>query len=682
VRLHGGSVEVDSEAGRGSKFTVRIPFGIAHLPPEQVVLDATSIGLASKGANAYVEEALRWIDSPAAAPAERDTTQRSRILIADDNADMRDYMVRLLGERWTIDAVADGVAALDAIAARRPDLVLTDVMMPKLDGFGLLKAIRADAKLDDLPVIMLSARAGEEARVEGLDAGADDYLTKPFSARELIAQVGSNLKLAEVRRQAKESLKIANDQLAADKEIVDRLNRQLATESDRLRGLFEQAPGFMCVLRGPKHVFELANAAYLRLVGHRDILGKSVREAFPEVEGQGFFEMLDGVFESGKPVTGQSQPITLQRQGRQEQRYLDYIYQPILDPVGSVAGIFVEGYDVTDRIVGENELAEREEEFRALADNMSQLAWMTDAEGLAYWFNKRWLDYTGTSLTDMTGWGWAVAVHPDHTDKVLAKIKMSFISGEPWEDTFPIRGKDGEYRWFLSRALAIRGADGRIIRWFGTNTDITERLKADEQRVLLINELNHRVKNTLATVQSLAMQTLRNSEKTVDARQMFESRLMALSRAHDVLTVESWEGAKLRQVASRALEPFAAKDGRVSIGGPDVWLTPKQALALSMALHELATNAAKYGALSDGAGTVAVNWVISPLDGKRELELTWVEDGGPVVQTPTRKGFGSRLIQRNLAHDLGGVATIEYRPQGVISVIRTTVETTVQGTLQ
>ena len=101
-----------------------------------------------------------------------------------------------------------------------------------------------------------------------------------------------------------------------------------------------------------------------------------------------------------------------------------------------------------------------------------------------------------------------------------------------------------------------------------------------------------------------------------------------------------------------------------------------------MALHELATNAAKYGALSDGAGTVTVNWVISPLDGKRELELTWVEDGGPVVQTPTRKGFGSRLIQRNLAHDLGGVATIEYRPQGVISVIRTTVETTVQGTLQ
>ena len=183
----------------------------------------------------------------------------TRILIADDNADMRNYMARLLGDRWTIELVEDGIAALNAIKAKRPDLVLSDVMMPKLDGFGLLKAIRNDAELQDLPVIMLSARAGEEARVEGLDAGADDYLTKPFSARELVARVSANLKIAEVRRQASEALKLANDRLAADNETVDRLNRQLATESDRLRRLFEQAPGFMCVLRGPSHVFELAN---------------------------------------------------------------------------------------------------------------------------------------------------------------------------------------------------------------------------------------------------------------------------------------------------------------------------------------------------------------------------------------------------------------------------------------
>jgi PAS domain S-box-containing protein len=467
--------------------------------------------------------------------------------------------------------------------------------------------------------------------------------------------------------------------LAADKETVDRLNRQLATESERLRSLFEQAPGFMCVLRGPDLVFELINGAYLKLVGQRDLIGKPVREAFPEVEGQGFFELLDDVFTTGKPVEGRSRPIQLQRNGRQEQRYLDFIYQPIADEQGVVTGIFVEGYDVTDRVVGQTELAEREAEFRALADNMSQLAWMTDAEGLAYWFNKRWLYYTGTSLADMTGWGWRVAIHPDHADQVLAKIKMSFMSGEPWEDTFPVRAKDGEYRWFLSRALPIRDTEGRIIRWFGTNTDITDRLKADEQRVLLINELNHRVKNTLATVQSLAMQTLRNTERSADARELFESRLTALSRAHDVLTVESWEGAELRRVANRALEPFASNDGRVSIDGPDVWLTPKQALALSMTLHELATNATKYGALSNDAGTVRVSWTVAPFDGSGELELTWTEKGGPPVLQPTRKGFGTRLIQRNLAHDLGGDATIDYRPQGVVAVIRSPIEKPHQG---
>jgi PAS domain S-box-containing protein len=547
-------------------------------------------------------------------------------------------------------------------------------MMPKLDGFGFLKGIRKDDDLRDLPVIMLSARAGEEARVEGLEAGADDYLTKPFPARELIAKVGANLKLAEVRREAKDSLKLANDQLAADKETLDRLNRQLATESDRLRSLFEQAPGFMCVLRGPNHVFELSNGAYLKLVGQRDLIGRPVREAFPEVEGQDFFEMLDTVFATGQPVEGISRPIELQRNGRLEVRYLDFIYQPIVDDRREVTGIFVEGYDVTDRVTGQNELAERQAEFHALADNMSQLAWMTDESGLAYWFNKRWLNYTGTSLADMTGWGWRTAVHPEHADQVLAKIKLSFINGEPWEDTFPIRGEDGYYRWFLSRALPIRGADGRIIRWFGTNTDITERLKADEQRVLLINELNHRVKNTLATVQSLAMQTMRNTERSADARELFESRLTALSRAHDVLTVESWEGAELRQVAIRALEPFSLKDGRVAVDGPDVWLTPKQALAISMALHELATNATKYGALSDDAGTIRVSWVVAPLDGTGELKLTWTEQGGPPVLPPTRKGFGTRLIQRNLAHDLGGVASIDYRAQGVVAVIRSSVE--------
>jgi PAS domain S-box-containing protein len=217
VKLHGGSVGVESALGRGTTFTVTIPTGSAHLPADRVgalrTLASTALGAAP-----YVEEAMRWLpdtggdDVPAellAVPEKtpaRVSTPGARIVVADDNADMRDYLRRLLGRHWSVDAVADGEAAFAAVTRERPDLVLTDVMMPRLDGFGLLKAIRADPQVRTLPVILLSARAGEESRVEGLDAGADDYLIKPFSARELLARVSAHLEMARIRRQANEDL--------------------------------------------------------------------------------------------------------------------------------------------------------------------------------------------------------------------------------------------------------------------------------------------------------------------------------------------------------------------------------------------------------------------------------------------------------------------------------------------
>lgn len=234
--------------------------------------------------------------------------------------------------------------------------------------------------------------------------------------------------------------------------------------------------------------------------------------------------------------------------------------------------------------------------------------------------------------------------------------------------------KNGE-RIFISLTVSpVKDTTGKIIGASKIARDITERKRADEQRALLLNELNHRVKNTLATVQSLAMQTLRNTERSEDARELFDSRLAALSRAHDLLTVHNWEGAALRDVVSRALTPFSAGETRLFIEGPMARLTPKQALALSIALHELATNAAKYGALSNETGQVSVEWSIVPGDGAGELHLTWTETGGPLVQRPTRTGFGSRLIERSLALELGGAALIEYRPEGVVSTISTPLE--------
>ncbi|SFE91562.1 ATP-binding protein [Methylobacterium sp. yr596] len=225
VRLHHGSIRVESEPGRGSAFHVSLPFRQADAPWPSV--DGPSQVSTAVRAEAFVAEARRWMSGEAEAgsafdlAATRDeepsVSAVGRILLADDNADMRDHVRRLLVEHgYTVETAPDGEAALAAARARRPDLLLTDVMMPGLDGFGLLAAVRGDERLRDLPVIMLSARAGDEAKVEGLGAGADDYLTKPFSARELLARVGTNLQLARVRREAAEALRRANEGLEAE----------------------------------------------------------------------------------------------------------------------------------------------------------------------------------------------------------------------------------------------------------------------------------------------------------------------------------------------------------------------------------------------------------------------------------------------------------------------------------
>ncbi len=217
VKLHGGTVRVKSRLNEGATFTVSIPLGQDHLPPDRIgasrVLESTGL----RG-EAYVQEALRWLPgeenvsdmpvaplamSPESAPLSKPRSQApSRILIADDNADMRDYLQRLLRREYEVETVADGEAALQCALDRRPDLILADVMMPGMDGFALLLAVRADETLRTVPVILLSARAGEEARIEGIQSGADDYLVKPFSARELLARVGSHIALAKIRRDA------------------------------------------------------------------------------------------------------------------------------------------------------------------------------------------------------------------------------------------------------------------------------------------------------------------------------------------------------------------------------------------------------------------------------------------------------------------------------------------------
>jgi signal transduction histidine kinase len=218
--LHAGSVAVESREGQGSRFTVRLRAGREHLPAERIGQARTQLSTAARAA-AFVDEALHWLPEADRLPAlpesqaEAPAGQRRRILLADDNADMRDYVRRLLAGRYEVQAVADGATALAAALDAPPDLVLSDVMMPGIDGFGLLRALRDHEATSRVPIILLSARAGEEAAVEGLDAGADDYIAKPFSARELLARVRTHLELARARRAWSEELARVNTELEA-----------------------------------------------------------------------------------------------------------------------------------------------------------------------------------------------------------------------------------------------------------------------------------------------------------------------------------------------------------------------------------------------------------------------------------------------------------------------------------
>ena len=279
VTLHGGSIRVDSEVGRGTEFAISIPFGTGHLPRDHIRGERTSVSTAGRE-QAYVEEALRWL--PEAIPAQALTDQacigslarpsalssaeRSEVLLADDNADMRDYISRLLGAHHEVVAVPDGEAALEAARKRRPDLIITDVMMPKLDGLGLVRAIRGEAGLSDLPIIMLSARAGGEASIEGLSAGADDYLVKPFSARELVARVNASLAMARMRRENSEALRDLNATL--EQRVADR-----TAERDEI---WRNSQDLMVVARHDATI-EAVNPAWTKVLGWSDaeLVGKS-----------------------------------------------------------------------------------------------------------------------------------------------------------------------------------------------------------------------------------------------------------------------------------------------------------------------------------------------------------------------------------------------------------------------
>ena len=396
VQVHGGSIEVESQEDKGSVFRVILPIGSSHLPPQQLesTIDPAPAGAV---ANAYVEEALRWLPGEhAEAPPEAGWTQgdtrRERVLLADDNLDMREYVARLLSSAGLeVVTASDGAAALAQMRLSRPDLVLTDIMMPVMDGLGLLRAIRNDAALSDLPVIMLSARAGEDAAIDGLDAGADDYLSKPFSARELLARVGANLTLSRARREATTLLASRNAQLQDAQSRLQALNTTLEqrvaeaiAERKTLADIVEGTDAFVQVADLDYRWLAFNRAAaeeFERLFGVRPKVGQSMLDVLdgrPEHRGdvQAIWrralagEEFTEVAEFGDPGPGR--------------RHYEVKFNVLRDPSGRQIGAFQFVHDVTSRVREQERLAQAEEQLRQ-AQKMEAMGQLTG--GVAHDFN-------------------------------------------------------------------------------------------------------------------------------------------------------------------------------------------------------------------------------------------------------------------------------------------------------
>ena len=375
VRLHGGEIQATSVVGEGTTLTVRIPTGKAHLPADRIAPARPHTPTLARG-GPFLEEALRWmpdeihssLEQLTAPPGAREHAG-ARILVVDDNADLRDYLRRILGTRWLVETAADSEQALAAARREPPALILTDVMMPGLTGFGLLRELRNDPRTRTIPVVMLSARAGEEARVEGLDAGADDYLVKPFGARELIARVSSQLTLSASRRET--ALLYGREQSA---------RKEAELQKQHLVSLFTQAPTPIMILRGPQFLVQLANPRAHQLLGrtHDALVDRPLFEAMPELDGQVWRGLLEGVMATGLPHIGKETAGQVDRgtSGALDTIFFNFVFAPLRNVNDEVDGVLVFAFDVTDEVVareqterlrGEAETANRvKDEFLAM----------------------------------------------------------------------------------------------------------------------------------------------------------------------------------------------------------------------------------------------------------------------------------------------------------------------------
>ena len=428
----------------------------------------------------------------------------------------------------------------------------------------------------------------------------------------------------------------------------------------RYRTLFEAIDDGFCIIEkvdtAPGQPIDFryltVNQAFSVQSGVSSVVGMTIREAFPG-EPQEWFDTYEAVLRTGESVRFERRLVT---QGR-----LLELFAFRIDDQNQrrVAVIFV---DITARKNAEEDLREH-----AAIVEFSQDAHITATpHGVIASWNPSAMRLFGYSAEEAIGQPISILAPPTQAEEEGAQLKEAIAGNAVGPVEVLRRCKDGSEFEAELTVVPICSANGTILSIAAVVRDITDRRRARQQREMLLQELNHRVKNTLATVQSIASQTLRYATTHEAFERTFSARLIALSKTHDLLTRHNWESTSLRDLLLQELEPYhAGKTPRFALDGEDIQVKSQMALALGMAFHELATNAVKYGALSGTSGQVGVAWNLHDNDGQKRLRLQWIETGGPRVEKPSRTGMGSKLIGQGLAHQLGGDARLEFEPSGL-----------------
>lgn len=447
---------------------------------------------------------------------------------------------------------------------------------------------------------------------------------------------------------------------------------QLEARVLELESVYQFAPVGLAVIDRSMR-FQRINTALAAMVGSPATTqgGRTVAEVMPQ-----FAETLEPAIRkvlAGEAV-GRLELIGSPDGEASRRRVWQADFYPVRQEAGEVTAVGAIIDDVTAEHEAEAALAGEKSRLERLMISAPNLIYITDVERRRNVFmNPQIYEALGYAPAELSGRSIRALnelVHPDDR-KVLTDLSLSVrrvADGEVREAEYRIRHADGEYRWFLIRETPFaRGADGKVSQVLGTGLDITARRDADEHQKVLIRELHHRVKNILATVQAIASATGRSAKTFQEFRDDFSDRLVSLGRTHSLLTREAWAGADLHEILKSELEPYLDDAGRVTIDGPFVEIPRDIVVSVGMAVHELTTNAVKYGSLSVPAGRVHVSIETDGAPVEPKLTMIWAESGGPEVRTPTRRGFGSLLLNRLLSSQLGGELAIDYRPEGIIA---------------